>query len=72
MALDLIRIFKEKKNMVSVGLESCGLGPEEAVAVVKMIHACSSLTSVDVGSNKIGKESALDLIRIFTRTRLAW
>ena len=45
-ALDLIRIFTEKKNMVSVGLAGCSRGLEGAQAAAEMIRLCGSLTSV--------------------------
>ena len=44
-ALELIGVFKQKE-MVSVGLASCGLGPEEAVAVADYIRGSASLTAV--------------------------
>ena len=56
-ALELINIFKEKK-MVSVGLASCNLGPEEAPAVADMIRVIASITSVTLFRNNLDKESA--------------
>ena len=42
-ALELINIFKQKQ-MVSVGLAQCGLGPQEAAVVADMIRVIASIT----------------------------
>ena len=54
-ALELINIFKQKQ-MVSVGLAQCGLGPQEAAVVADMIHVIPSVTSLSLGGNSLGDE----------------
>ena len=45
-ALNLVRIFKEKDQMQSVGLADCNLGIEGVKAVADYISASGSLTRV--------------------------
>ena len=56
-ALNLISIFKQKQ-MVSVGLAKCDLGPEGAGAVAELIRDSPSLTAVNVLRNSLDVESA--------------
>ena len=45
-ALNLISIFKEKDQMVSVGLARCDLGVDGAKAVADYVSVSASLTNL--------------------------
>ena len=51
-ALELVKIFSEKQ-MTSVGLAECDLGAEGAKAVAEYVQLSSSLTSLDLSSNRL-------------------
>ena len=46
-ALNLISIFKEKDQMVSVGLARCDLGVDGAKAVADYVSVSASLTKIE-------------------------
>ena len=60
-ALELIGVL-EQKEMVSVGLARCGLGPEEAVAVADYVRDSPSLTSVNLSRNELGPAGVKALV----------
>ena len=55
-ALNLISIFKEKDQMVSVGLALCNLGVDGAKAVADYVSVSASLTKIDVRLNALGDD----------------
>ena len=55
MGRELINVFKQKQ-MVSIGLAECSLGPEEAPAVADMIRVIPSLTDCQSDRGEPNKE----------------
>ena len=55
-ALNLISIFKEKDQMVSVGLAGCDLGVDGAKAVADYVSVSASLTKISLAENNLAEE----------------
>ena len=54
-SLQLIAAMKGK-SMVSIGMENCQLGVEEAKAMAELVSVTASLTRLDASANFLGEE----------------